>query len=179
MAQAIANSPGAAEPAGLTQRAQFAETMLRLMAEDEAIVVLLGDIGVHAFREHATRWPTRCLNVGVCEQGMVGMAAGMALEGLYPVVSTIDSFLVRRAYEFIRLDFGEQGLKGMFVTVGHDEDYVALGPSHCCIDGPFLMDWVAGMNVIEPTDADDVDLALTEAHRERDLAYIRLSEGKR
>lgn len=163
----------------MNQRAQFAAAMLRLMADDDAIIVLLGDIGVHSFREHAERWPDRVINAGVCEQAMVGMAAGMALEGIYPVVSTIDSFLVRRAYEFIRLDFGEQGLAGLFVTVGGDSDYRALGASHMCAEGPRLMAQVPGMAVFKPSSADDARRAISIACAEHALAYVRLSEGKR
>lgn len=161
----------------MNQRRTFAETMLSLMEQDDKIVCLLGDIGVFAFREHMARWPLRCINVGVCEQAMVGMAAGLSAAGLYPVIHTIDSFLARRAYEFIRLDFGEQRLGGLFVSVGHDYDYESLGPSHHCPEGASLMRFVRGMMVWEPESVEQVRLQMELACSGRALAYIRLKES--
>lgn len=157
-----------------TQRQQFPLTMLRLMEADKKIVVLLGDVGTFAFREHMARWPARVLNAGCAESATVGMAAGLALEGFYPVVSTIDPFLVRRAYEFIYLDFGIQKLPGLFVTVGHDHDYPRLGPSHSGVGCEKMMRRVPNMYVWEPIDAADTDHVLSLAHRENVLAYVRL-----
>jgi transketolase len=151
--------------------------MLDLMERDETVCVLLGDIGVWAFREHMARWPLRCVNVGVSEQAMVGMAAGMSAAGLFPVVHTIDSFLVRRAYEFIRLDFGEQRLAGLFVSVGHDYDYAALGPSHWCEEGADLMLRVRGMEVFEPENVVQVNDWINESVQDRQLTYLRLREA--
>jgi len=162
----------------MNQRQQFPLTMERLMEADDKIVVLLGDIGVHSFRRVFERWPDRCFNMGVCEQASVGFAAGLAKEGYYPIYHTIDSFLVRRAYEFIRLDFGEMGLKGLFVTVGHDNDYAAMGASHKCPEGRWMMRKVPNMYVWEPIDAADADHVLSLAHKENVLAYVRLSEQK-
>jgi transketolase len=156
------------------QRQQFPMTMERLMAADAKICVLLGDISVHSFRHVANRWPDRCLNMGTCEQAMVGMGAGMALEGYVPVLHSIDGFLVRRAFEQILLDFGHQRLPGLFVTVGHDRDYANMGPSHHgdhCAD---LMRTVPNMRVIEPTSAHEVDTELAIAVQARSLAYVRL-----
>jgi transketolase len=158
----------------VSQRAQFAETMLRIMAEDEKIVVLLGDVGVFGFREHADRWPERVMNMGCCEQAMVSFGAGLAPEGLYPVISTIDPFLVRRAYEQIRLDLGGQGLGACLVTVGHNRDYSTMGESHWCPEGADMMRAVPGMQVFEPDNAWLADQMLMSACERRALAYVRL-----
>lgn len=159
-----------------SQRAQFSATMLDIMERDEQVCVLLADIGVYAFREHMERWPLRCVNCGISEQAIVSMAAGMAASGLYPVVSSIDSFIARRAYEQVRLDFGEQRLAGLFVTVGHDYDYRALGPSHHNPEGATLMSFVRGMKVLEPESAEQVALGIQLAASARQLAYMRLKE---
>lgn len=161
----------------MNQRRQFSETMLDVMESNPHVCVLLGDIGVFAFREHMARWPMRCINAGVSEQGMVGMAAGMAASGLYPVIHTIDSFLARRAYEFLRLDFGEQNLPGLFVSVGHDRDYAALGPSHHCPEGHDLIQCIPNMLVVEPANANAVDIAIRGAIDNQMLAYIRMRDN--
>lgn len=162
----------------MSQRSAFVYTITTLMEQDDKIVLLLGDISVYAFREAFERWPNRAINCGVSEQGMVGMGAGLALEGFYPIMHSIDSFLVRRAYEFIRLDFGEQKLPGLFVTVGSDDDYASLGPSHKCPEGPTLMGCVPGMSVEEPINENEVRFMLNLSIQSRQLAYVRLSEKK-
>lgn len=165
----------------MSQRQSFVETVTRLMETDEKLVLLLGDISIWAFREAFEKYPTRCYNLGVTEQASVGLAAGLAMSGFYPIYHTIDSFMVRRAYEFIRLDFGEQKLKGLFVSVGADDDYRKLGPTHMCPEGPLLMSQIPGMDVHRPP-VNFVEFYIGRMIRaiyDRDLAYIRLNEKNR
>lgn len=157
-----------------TQRQQFATTALRLMQEHDHIIILLGDVGVHAFSEHKKRWPQRVQNCGCAEQCMVSFGAGLALSGLYPIISTIDPFIARRAYEQVYLDFGHQRLGGMFVTVGHDRDYRNLGPSHHGDHCDTLMRTVPGMRVINPATILEVETEMSLAVQTRGLSYVRL-----
>lgn len=159
----------------MNQREAFVATATELLERDPRVCVLLGDISVFAFRDAMARWPERALNVGIMECAMTGMAAGLAREGFWPIIHTIDSFQVRRAYEFIRLDFGENCLKGAFVTVGHDHDYETLGASHWCPEGPKLMACVPSMCIYEPRNADGAASYIRKAHERKELAYIRLS----
>ena len=161
----------------MTLRSAFAKAVIDLMARDDRIVLMLGDIGVFAFKSAFERYPERCINAGVAECGMVGMAAGLAMSGFYPVVSTIDSFLIRRAYEFIYLDFGLQNLPGLFVTVGGSHDYARLGPTHQCHEGLALMSNIKGMHLRQPTSEARVREAITDAVAARSLCYIRLEES--
>lgn len=155
-------------------RKQFTATVEKLLADDDRIVLLLGDIGVHAFRDSFKRFPERCYNMGTAEQTMVGMAAGLAKEGFYPIVHSIAPFLVRRAYEQICIDFGAQELPGLFVTVGADNDYPALGPTHRCPEDLTLMAGVPGMGVRLPKDEMDVDCGICDSVKQSHLCYMRL-----
>lgn len=161
----------------MSLRAQFVASVTKLMEEDEKIVLVLGDISVFAFRDAFTRWPERCINIGICEQASVGFCAGLAMAGYYPVFHTIDSFMVRRAYEFIYVDFGIQRLAGMFVSVGGSRDYAPLGPTHMCEGGLGMMLQVKGMRVAMPGDDKDVDGVIMGAISDRALAYVRLEES--
>lgn len=155
-------------------RKQFTATVEKLLADHDRIVLLLGDIGVHAFRKSFERYPERCYNIGTAEQTMVGMAAGLAKEGFYPIVHSIAPFLVRRAYEQIYIDFGAQQLPGLFVTVGADNDYPALGPTHRCPEDVTLMKCVPGMGVRVPQDEIDVDGGIYASVKQSQLCYMRL-----
>ncbi len=151
----------------------FPKTVLDLMDKDERIVVLLGDIGVHAFRDVFAKYPTRCINIGICEQSMVSIAAGMAIAGLIPIVHTISPFLVARAYEQIRDDFGFQGLKGTFVGVNVYDANPNLGLTHSCPEDLEMMRRVPSMNVFEPQDAESFDIRLRENYA-KGLNYFRI-----
>lgn len=158
----------------MNQREKFVETATSLLESDPKVIVILGDIGVHAFRGAMERWPERCINAGICEQGIVGFAAGLAREGYYPVVSSIDPFIARRAYEFVFLDFGANNLKGCFVTVGHDNDYASLGITHSGIFCDTLMGTVPGMCVFNPSNPEGVESYMRQSHEYKTLSYIRL-----
>jgi transketolase len=158
----------------VNQRQAFVTAVSERLDTDDKLVLLLGDISVHAFRESFAKHPERVLNMGCAEQSMVSFAAGLAIAGFYPIVHTIDPFIARRAYEQVYLDFGKQKLGGLFVTVGHDRDYDNLGPSHHgdhCAD---LMRTVPGIQVIEPEFEENVERALRSAIKARSLSYMRL-----
>lgn len=156
----------------MNQRTQFAETVTRLMGENEKIVLLLADVGTYGFREAFKRWPNRCLNTGPAEAATVGIAAGFAKEGFYPVVHSFSSFLCRRAYEQVYLDFGAQGLRGLFVGI---HGYEKFGASHICGEDQELMRNVPHMWVWTPTSGGNVDVCLRLSVEENNLAYVRLS----
>jgi transketolase len=161
----------------MSLRSAFAITATRLLDEDERLVILLGDIGVWAMRAAMAKHPQRCLNIGVMEQGSVSFGAGLAMQGYVPIFHTIDSFMVRRAYEQIYIGFGLQKLPGVFISVGGTSDYAKLGPTHECPEGPTLMAQIPGMHIRIPVSEATVDLAITTAVRQRQLSYIRLEES--
>ncbi len=154
-------------------RNQFPKTVLEIMDKDERVVVLLGDIGVHAFRDVFAKYPTRCYNIGICEQTMVGMAAGMAMAGLIPIVHTIEPFLVERAFEQIKDDFGYQELKGTIVGVDVSTTAPNLGYTHQCPYALQMMSFVKGMKTFEPNTPEELDMILKNNY-ENNLNYIRI-----
>lgn len=162
----------------MSKRAIFASTLLGLMDTDDKIIVLLGDIGVYLFGPHAKRWPTRVWNMGVCEQAMVGTAAGLALSGFYPVIVSIESFLIRRAYEQIYLDFGVQNQRGLFIGLGGSDEYWKLGPTHMAPETIGMLYRVPHMETSAPfiDGPFSVERAVTMAVQQRKLAMIRLEE---
>lgn len=134
-------------------RQQFPKTVLEIMEEDDRVVVLLGDIGVHAFKDVFKKFPKRIYNVGILEQSMVGMAAGLSMAGFIPIVHTIEPFLVERAFEQIKDDFGYQELRGTFVGVDVSKTAPNLGYTHQCPYAIEMMNFVKKMKTFEPIDA--------------------------
>src|SRR5277367_5503004 len=157
-------------------RKQFVKTVTSIMEQDPRVVLLLGDIGVYGFREAFQRFPKRCYNVGVCEQAMVSLAAGLALEGMIPVVHTIAPFLVERAFEHLKVDFEYQGLGGNFVSVGASYDYSKLGPTHHCPGDGAILKTIPGMHIYVPGHPDEFDVLFRENYHKLAPKYFRLSE---
>lgn len=157
-------------------RKQFIKTTLDLLESNPRVVLLLGDIGVYGFREAFEKYPQRVYNLGVNEQAMVGMAAGMAGEGYIPIVYTIAPFLVERAYEQIKLDIGYQERKVILVSVGASYDYAGCGATHHCPADVGLIYNVPGIDIFVPGKLIDVDYFLRKAVKDSSPCYIRLSE---
>jgi len=154
-------------------RNTFPKCVLEIMDKDPRVVVLLGDIGVFAFRDVFAKYPTRCYNIGICEQTIVGMASGMAMAGLIPIVHTIEPFLVDRAYEQIKIDFGYQGLPGNIVGVDVSETAPNLGYTHQCPYAIAHMNDIQGMKIFEPDTAGVFD-TLFKDNYDKGLNYFRI-----
>lgn len=151
----------------------FPKSVLEIMNKDNRVVVLLGDIGVFAFRDVFVKYPTRCYNIGICEQSMVGMAAGLAMAGLIPIVHTIEPFLVDRAFEQIKDDFGYQELIGTIIGVDVSETSPNLGYTHQCPYALEHMAHVQGMKVFAPQGGEELDKVLKDNY-DKSLNYIRI-----
>jgi transketolase len=157
-------------------RKQFRDTTVDLLSKDERLVVLLGDIGVYGFFEALKQYPDRIHNIGILEQASIGVAAGMALTGMIPVFHSIAPFVVERAYEFLKLDFGYQRLGGNFVSVGASNDYTALGPTHHCPADVALLQQIPPMEIIVPGTAKEFDNLFRDTYANGNPTYFRLSE---
>jgi transketolase C-terminal domain/subunit len=109
-------------------RNQLIKTLTEIAEHDDRLVVLLADFAEYQFRGFKEKFPTRIINCGIREQAMVGMAAGLALEGMIPVCYTIAPFLLDRCWEFIKLDLIEQ--KQHAILVGFNGMDSFYGKSH-------------------------------------------------
>lgn len=157
-------------------RRSFARTMQDELASNENSVLLLGDIGVHSFKSSFDAFPNRVYNIGILEQSMVSVAAGMSLGGLIPTVHTIAPFIIERAFEQIKIDFGYQKLKGNIVTVGASIDYASLGCTHHCPGDVGILLNVPDVQIVVPGNGEEFSLLFNESSRNDSLTYSRLSE---
>lgn len=120
--------------------------------DDKKMALLVGDMGFSVLDEYFSNHADRVFNVGICEQAMVGMSAGMCLVGLKPVIYSQIPFLVMRAYEQIRYDINEHNLNVIFVGVGADNYFEKLGRSHCMdSDDIEMMSMFKNFKIFSPT----------------------------
>lgn len=156
----------------------FAEISLKIQESDPNAFVILGDIGVFSFRESFSRFPQRTINVGVLEQTMIGIAAGLSLSGKIPIVHTIAPFLVERAYEQIKVDFGYQKLSGNLVSVGASFDYGFLGSTHYCPADICILSQIPEMQIFVPGTSDEFQKLFLENYNKPGCRYFRLTESE-
>ena len=157
-------------------RQAFAQTVGRELEENTLSVLLLGDIGVHAFKKSFQEFPDRVYNIGILEQSMISVGAGMSLEGLIPTIHTIAPFIVERALEQLKIDFGYQNLQGNLVTVGASIDYAALGGTHHCPGDVGILLNIPDIQIIVPGNGKEFAKLYGETSRNGALTYTRLSE---
>ena len=117
-------------------RRKFGKLINQLARKDKKIILLVGDIGYGIFDDFRKEHPKRFINLGICEQSLIGVASGMALEGLKPWVYTITPFLIERPFEQIKLDIDQQNTNVNLVGFA---DYPSLGPSHSELNAKKLM----------------------------------------
>src|SRR3990167_9882491 len=159
-------------------RKQFVKTIEEILPEDERLVLLLGDIGVFGFSNSLIRFPDRVYNIGILEQSTIGLAAGLAMQGLIPVVHTIAPFATERCFEQIKDDFGYQKLGGNIVSVGASYDYASLGCTHHCPADVNILINIPGMEIVVPGTAEEFDTLFKESYNNGNITYFRLSERK-
>jgi transketolase len=157
-------------------RNAFADELTKLGAEDSRVVMLSGDIGNRLFDKFKDKHPSRFFNCGVAEANMMGVAAGMAMNGLRPVAYTITPFVTTRCLEQIRTDVCYHEAPVTIVAVGAGLAYSGLGPTHhACEDISFLRS-IPNMVVICPGDAFEVRGALRAAMQQDRPVYIRMGK---
>ena len=152
-------------------RRRFGKVITELADRDENIIVLVGDIGYRVFDEFREKYPDRFINLGICEQTMIGVSAGMALEGLKPWVYTITPFLIERPFEQLKLDINQQNVNVKLVGFA---DYSTLGPTHAEVNGMKLMQLFTNITSLFPKDGDETQSMVYEAYEKDGPAFISL-----
>ena len=152
-------------------RRTFGKVISELAERDEKIYVLVGDIGYRVFDEFREKHPDRFINMGICEQSMIGVSAGMALEGLKPWVYTITPFLIERPFEQIKLDINQQNVNVKLVGFA---DYPTLGPTHTELNGKEMIKLFNNITSFFPKNGDETQTMIYQAYEKKGPAFISL-----
>jgi transketolase len=158
-------------------RNAFAKKLSELAARDSNVMLLTGDLGFSVFEDFQKCFPKQYLNAGISEQGMVGMAAGLALEGKKVFVYSIIPFIAYRALEQIRNDLCYQKLPVKLVGVGSGMAYGRLGGTHHAIDDVGVLCSLPEMTVFSPGDPLEVETILEASMSLSGPCYMRLNRA--
>jgi len=157
-------------------RQEFADTMLEVGKNDSRLIVLVGDISHFILQPFAKTCPRKFYNIGICEPTIVNMSAGLSKLGFIPIIHTFSPFLIERAFEQIKLDFGYQKLGCNLISVGSAFDNGALGCSHHCYDDFALLKNVEGMQIIYPASCKEFNLLFKQTYDNGYPTYFRIPE---
>ena len=157
-------------------RNAFADEITKLAGANNRVVLLSGDIGNKLFDSFKKIDERRFFNCGVAEANMMGVAAGLALSGLRPVVYTITPFTTTRCFEQIRVDACYHKAPVVIVGTGSGLSYAELGPTHHSLEDIAILRTLPGMRVLAPCDTTELRLALRAALEEDGPVYIRIGK---
>jgi len=158
-------------------RTAFIETACELAEQNERIWLLTGDVGYSVLEGFASRFPERFVNVGVAEQNMTGVAAGLALCGKVIFTYSIANFPTMRCLEHIRNDVCYHNLNVKIVAVGGGLAYGSAGYTHHAVEDLAVMRLMPNMTVVAPGDPVETRLATKAIVNWPGPCYLRLGKA--
>ena len=160
-------------------RVSFAETLIELASKDKRIVTVCNDsIGSSNLKEFAKLFPNQMINVGIAEQNMVGVAAGLANAGLKPFVCAASPFLTGRATEQIKADIAYSGAAVVLCGMSPGVSYGELGPTHHSIEDMAWMRAVANLTIAIPSDPNETRNVVQWAAQSNEPIFMRVPRHK-
>nr|WP_269779428.1 transketolase C-terminal domain-containing protein [Propioniciclava soli] len=160
-------------------RDTYAATLLDLAQTDRDVVVVVNDsVGSSKLGGFRKELPDQMVNVGIAEQNMVGVAAGLANGGKVPFVSAAGCFLSARAMEQVKADLAYSGHHVVLAAQSPGVAYGGLGATHHSIEDVSWMRTLPGMTVLVPADPAETEQALRWAVGHDGPVYVRISRAK-
>lgn len=155
-------------------RRECAQLLLDEMSVNDRIRVVTADLGFGILDHIRNAYPDRFYNVGAAEQLMIGVAIGMAEEGLIPVCYSMSSFLLYRPFEFLRNYVNYEGVPIKLLGSGRDKDYSHDGITHWAHDDEEVLSSLPNINVYKPADLTALEKDFTQWINSSEPAYLNL-----
>lgn len=153
------------------------DMVFELAKQDERVVFIGSDLGAGVLDGFKRELPDRFFMEGISEAHVVGMAAGLALEGKIVYLNTIATFLTRRCFEQIVLDLCLHRAQVRLIGSGGGVVYAPLGPTHEAIEDIGILRTIPGMTVLAPADATEMKRLMPLTVDHPGPIYIRLGKG--
>lgn len=158
-------------------RAAFIKGLMKAAEEDPNLWLLTGDLGYSFLEEFSEAFPNRFVNVGIAEQNMMGIAAGLALVGKKVVVYSIVNFATFRCLEQIRNDICYHDLDVVIVGVGAGYAYGSQGYTHHGIEDIAIMRVLPNMKIFAPAEVMQTQWMMKSFFSIKGPSYIRLGKS--
>lgn len=157
-------------------RLAFVDEVTKIAQNDPDVMLLTGDLGYAVFEDFQKKMPEQFLNVGVAEQNLISVAAGLALAGKKVFVYSISTFATLRPYEQIRIDVCYQNLPIFIIGGGSSFSYSTFGCTHMPLEDLGAMRLLPNMAVMCPGDAHEVRALVRATYKRGGPAYIRIAK---
>jgi len=157
-------------------RDAFINSLTELAENDKDIILLTGDLGFGVFEEFEARFPGQYFNVGIAEQNMMGLAAGLSLEGKKVVSYSIGNFASLRCLEQIRNDACYHDANITIVASGGGFSYGSLGMSHHTTEDLAILRALPNMVVVAPCTKNEAKEATKQLVSTKGVGYLRLDK---
>jgi transketolase len=160
-------------------RNTFSETLYECAKADPSIFIVVADISpAGSMAKFQKEYPERFINVGVAEQLMIGMSAGLALKGCRPFAYTIATFSLYRPFEMVRDDLGYQNLPVTVVGMGAGVIYSTLGGTHHTQEDIAIAGAIPNMQILAPCDPlECIDATRHCATQNKGPIYLRIGKA--
>jgi transketolase len=153
------------------------EMVYELAKADPRIFFIGSDLGVGVLTQFKDDMPDRFFMEGISEANIIGMAAGMALEGKIVYINTIATFITRRCFEQVVLDLCLHNVNVRLIGNGGGMVYAPLGPTHEAIEDIAIFRAIPNMTIVAPADADEMRRLMPLTVDHQGPLYIRLAKG--
>jgi transketolase len=156
----------------------FGNTIREASREGNDLFVVTADLrNFSGLEKFHNEYPEKLINVGIAEQSLVGVAAGLALEGLSVFATTYATFAAARALDPVRVDLGYMKSPVKIVGLGAGLSVGILGPTHIAIEDIAAMRCIPNMTVISPADCTEIVKTVEATMNHAGPVYIRLGGG--
>jgi len=152
-------------------------TIHNIARKNDKVIFIGSDLGAGLLDDMKKELPKQFLMEGVSEQSIIGMSAGLAMEGFIPYVNTIATFITRRCFEQIAIDLCLHNLPVKLLANGGGAVYAPLGPTHLAIDDIGILRTLPNMTIVAPCDAVEINKLIIESILWPSPMYIRLGKG--
>ena len=160
-------------------RNTFSEALYQEATENPEVYIVVADISpAGSMTKFSSQYPERFINVGVAEQSMIGICAGLALKGCQPFAYTIATFSLYRPFEMVRDDLCYQNLPVTVVGMGAGVIYSTLGGTHHTMEDIAIAGAIPNMQIIAPCDPNECTEATRWCARQKNgPVYLRLGKA--
>lgn len=157
-------------------RKQFKQTVQELAEHDDRIVLILGDVSVYLLNDFQQLHPDRFYNMGICENTLISVSAGLSSQGFVPFVHTIAPFITERSYEHIKIDMCYNRFGGNIVSCGASFDYAWDGATHHAYTDLAILRLLPECEVLQPGSCKELDILMRSQYANGKTTYFRLSD---
>jgi transketolase len=158
-------------------RKECLKSIFNLAKKDKKVLFIGSDLGPGVLSEFKKKFSNRYFMEGVSEQAIIGIAAGLAMEGYKPYINTIATFLTRRCFEQVCIDLCLHNLPVKLIANGGGLVYAPLGPTHLATEDISIMRTLPNMKIIAPCDAYEMKVLMKKINNLGGPVYVRIAKG--